>query len=407
MKHNKIGNALLALLAIASMTHAQDPPSPAADTSSTAIPSPAARNVRISFLPPPIKGSISLGIYDGSGKLVRVLHREADLEEFQIGPDALSTTWDGIGDDQQPLPAGKYHARGYVVGDVGVEGIGFYFNDWISDEHPERIEKICTIAAEDDRLVVTGRIADGTGVTLLCDAAGAVVETRGGGDCAESESSMQGDSPGKDDTRWKVESAPDDAARKEVNQYSATNELLRSLKVPADDPQPRAVAASAGSERIYLLEENATVQRVRALSLVGTTADGEQAKSDWKVDFEKSITAHKDFEIENGEPVVNRGIAAPPGTVTIKLQPNALEKNKATKVDVAVGYDAEGSFLKTADGLPLQTISETQRLSRAVTTPRDAKSVDVFQDDGAVVEQFRLTRLGAMMAFDCGDFELK
>ena len=48
------------------------------------VPAPA-RNVRISFLPPPLDGTISLGIYDAKGKLVRVLLREADINEFTIG----------------------------------------------------------------------------------------------------------------------------------------------------------------------------------------------------------------------------------------------------------------------------------------------------------------------------------
>ena len=75
-----------------------------------------ARSVRISFVPPPLEGRISLGIYDAKGKLVRVLHQEADLNEFKIGADALVTQWDGKNDNGEDLPAGKYHARGYLVG---------------------------------------------------------------------------------------------------------------------------------------------------------------------------------------------------------------------------------------------------------------------------------------------------
>src|SRR5438309_11547546 len=86
----------------------------------------APRNVRISFLPPPLDGTISLGIYDAKGKLVRVLHREADINEFTIGSDALSTTWDGKDDAGENAPAGKYSARGFVVADLGIEGVGFF-----------------------------------------------------------------------------------------------------------------------------------------------------------------------------------------------------------------------------------------------------------------------------------------
>jgi hypothetical protein len=60
-----------------------------------------------------------------------------------------------------------------------------------------------------------------------------------------------------------------------------------------------------------------------------------------------------------------------------------------------------------ADGLPLCTISETQELTRALLAAHGANGLDVFQDDGAVVEQFRVTGVDQMMSFDCGGFELK
>src|SRR5438046_8297245 len=82
------------------------------------------RTVRISFVPPPLEGTISLGIYDKNGKLVRVLHQQADLNEFTIGADALVTKWDGKNDDGEDLPAGKYHARGYVFARSKIEDLG-------------------------------------------------------------------------------------------------------------------------------------------------------------------------------------------------------------------------------------------------------------------------------------------
>jgi len=124
------------------------------------------------------------------------------------------------------------------------------------------------------------------------------------------------------------------------------------------------------------------------------------------VDFEKKITAHRDFTIENGKPVVAGG-KAPPEKFSIKLQSNPLQKDKAGKLEVMVGHDFDGSYLKTADGLPLQSISETPYLTRVVLAAHGEKSIDVFQDDDAVVEHFRISGLDGMMAFDCGDFELK
>jgi len=79
---------LFLLLGFTLTSRGQESPAPGP------TPTPPTRSVRISFLPPPLDGTISLGIYDAKGKLVRVLHREADINEFNIGTDALSATWD-------------------------------------------------------------------------------------------------------------------------------------------------------------------------------------------------------------------------------------------------------------------------------------------------------------------------
>lgn len=76
-------------------------------------------------------------------------------------------------------------------------------------------------------------------------------------------------------------------------------------------------------------------------------------------------------------------------------------------VELAVGVDYDGSFLTTNDGLPLCSISETPGLIRGLLAAHGSNALDVFQDDGAVVEQFRVTGVDQMMSFDCGGFELK
>ena len=89
-------------------------------------PSPGAapaRSIRISFVPPPLEGKISLGVYNEWGQLVRVLHQEAEFDEFTIGADALSTKWDGKDDYDYDLPAGKYSARGFLVAPMKIEQI--------------------------------------------------------------------------------------------------------------------------------------------------------------------------------------------------------------------------------------------------------------------------------------------
>ena len=67
-----------------------------------------------------MEGTISLGIYDAHGKLVRVLHKAATADEFVAALDGFITHWDGLDDAGKPMPPGRYDARGYMVGAVKV-----------------------------------------------------------------------------------------------------------------------------------------------------------------------------------------------------------------------------------------------------------------------------------------------
>jgi len=82
----------------------------------------------------PDDGRITLGVFDGAGRLVRVLHKLARQEEFRIGINGLITDWDGKNDAGDAVPAGHYHMRGYLVGNrVRVTGEDFLFNDFAAD----------------------------------------------------------------------------------------------------------------------------------------------------------------------------------------------------------------------------------------------------------------------------------
>ena len=187
------------------------------------------RKSRISFLPPPVDGAISLGVYDESGQLVRVLHQEADVDEFTIGADALVTSWDGKDNDGFDLPAGSYHARGFVVPKISVR---------------------------------------------------------------QSEES--------------------------------------------------------------------------------------------------------------------NGLGAEVASAKIKLVANPLMKNERATIEVAVGSDDENAFIKTADGLPLLTLTQGNDISKAsLTSVLDNKTVSVLIADGKGGHRFEVTGLEKMMAFDCGEIELK
>jgi hypothetical protein len=382
------------LLAAAWLVHnaaAQESPAPTA----TAAP----RSIRISFVPPPLDGTISLGVYDAKGKLMRVLFREADINQFNIGTDSLSTTWDGKDDAGENVPPGKYSAHGFVVGDLKVEGVGFFFNDWITSAEGPRFSRIRSLAMHDENLLLAvDLVPPGEGHVLydVADKSLTVKDTDSDPNHDEATSA-----PGRDGTRWVIEAG-------EVKQLSANGEFLRQLPVVPEQPAAKAIAASLKENKIYLLEENEKGQRVRALSLVGTKGNGgDQSISEWKVDFEKAITAHKNFSIAGGKPVATPAEENVPETMKVKLQANPLLNDDRVTVELMIGLDADGSFVKAADGLPLCTISETQNLSRALLESHGSNSLDIFQDDGAVVEQFRVTGVDQMMSFDCGGFELK
>jgi hypothetical protein len=244
-------NAAILMMFLASNVFAQESPTPTPSTvteesptlsitpAGSITPSPPpeqtpsvspARTVRISFVPPPLEGTISLGIYDAQEKLVRVLHHEADLREFTIGADALVTQWEGKDDGGQDLPSGKYHARGYLVGPLNVE----------------------------------------------------------------------------------------------------------NLSQPAALPENNSNAS-----------------------------------------------------------------------VKVKLMPNPLANETRALVALSAGFNNNGSYLKTNDGLPLFTISKSPNLSRVSIMKKGDKSVDIWQTDSAGSHQFRISNVDQMMSFDCGDFELK
>jgi hypothetical protein len=122
-------SALTFLLGLsATISSAQESLTPSGTENASPLPTPMAsapgRNVPLRFVPPPMDGTISLGIWDSNNKLVRVLHREAKIDNFTVEENSLSATWDGKNDGGEQLPAGKYRARGYLVGKLKTDDLG-------------------------------------------------------------------------------------------------------------------------------------------------------------------------------------------------------------------------------------------------------------------------------------------
>jgi hypothetical protein len=413
---------LSALLALAFPVFAQDPGRP--------VPRKG-EGLPIMFLPPPMKGTISLGIYNRAGKLVRILHREAGESEFQVGENGLLTRWDGCDDAGQILPPGKYTASGWMVGDLGVEGVAFHGNDWIKDESPryQRVTEVKNVGR--DQVRVTLRTVDGKDETLGWNLSqegvappkieiegviddGQLVIRKGEakqpvmlGEGAKALSAVAGSGA----RVWTIVETP---GGREVRAYSAQGEFLRRLAYQKGEPQPRQIAASQWSEMIFLLEENATEQRLRSLTLGApgppalkpAGAEPQPASmTAWRVTYLRRVVNSESFDAVAGQ----LGREKPPGAeqlAAIQTRLNPLLGSKRQDVQVKVAADAEGALLKLSDDLPLTHLTSTANL-KWVALVKEGATLVLFQGDGGVVEEFKITRPNNMMSFEAGEYELK
>ena len=112
---------------------------------------------QLMFVPPPVEGVISLGVYDNKGKLVRVLKKGASIDSFKSGLNGLFIDWDRNDQQGKPVPNGKYFAKGVLTGDVKIVGVAYHLNDWIGDKNAPRPRKIISAALlADSRLAILG-----------------------------------------------------------------------------------------------------------------------------------------------------------------------------------------------------------------------------------------------------------
>ena len=389
--------------------------------------------VRITFLPPPLEGTLSLGIYDKAGKLVRTLHREAAEKEFVVGLNGLITHWDGKDQAGRPVPAGKYAARGYAVGRFKVEGIAFYANDWLSDESLPPVEKVESLAWNPAGfLSVRVRQPGGAPAELLVDREGRVTRAADSGATPTAPGpspevlgalpgieSLQASCLGHHNGVWVVDKT---SVGFQVKEYSTSGELRRRMSIPSDQPPPVQIAAAIDSDLLFLLEENASLQRLRGLSLEpvperqaepeGQSAPAEGAtpaaegptSSVWKTFLSKSRTVADQFETVKDQ-LSREKPFKPEEKLRVRLLPNPLFKDATQDVDLRLQIDEQGSYFATADGLPLQRVTETPFLKWAVAGREGGKAVTFFESNGVGVAEFRAHRLANMMAFDAGDYE--
>ena len=412
------------------------------------VPPPSNKGVQIAFIPPPMEGTISLGIYDKKGRLVRVLAHEGTQKDFTVGLNGFITTWDGRDADGKPLPPGPYSVRGFAVGALEVEGMAYHGNEWVVADDSPRLRRVLSLGlGKSGKLELWAEGADGKPRLIPMKKAGefageipAEPQTSAAvGDAASVESApslsraavedgkiMILEKAGKREIKLPNVTAPIDAClgregriwvvdqtadRAEVKEFSLDGEFRRRLAVDPAEPVPTRIFASRTSELIFLIEEKPGLQRVRGLALESAGADAEASPasetstSTWKTVLSKTILASDTFAMISGQLGLPKPFA-PEEKFTVRLLPNPLLKDETPTLSVSVGHDATGSFVQTLDGLPLRHLTETPNLKWVVIGRQGSgKQLSIFQGDGAVVEEFRARKLANMMAFDAGDYE--
>jgi hypothetical protein len=393
--------------------------SPALPPPQVAVP---AGSVKITFLPPPLEGTLSLGVFDRSGKLVRTLKTEAVSADFTVGLNGLITFWDGRDDAGQLLPSGKYRVRGFAVADLEVAGEEFHCNDWVESDdgpHPSVFERIrmdgdtlelLAVDRANKRWRISYSLADGESKGEPVDAAAPAAPTppkepapnsTAVSAVALTDGPGPNSCPGKDGTRWSIEKA---AGETVVAQFDAQGEVLRRLSIGAGQPLPIGIAASLERDEVFLLEQEGERYRLRGLRKAGPKEAG--AVPGWETFLEKNRWPSSRFSEVAARLGRSKPFVAEP-QIALKSQPNPLLGGGVSDVQIAAGKDAAGSFLKTSDGLLLRRLTDTSLLLWVVLG-REARQpgVVLLQSDGAVVEEYRILQPGALMSFDAGEYQL-
>ncbi|MDD5198880.1 MAG: hypothetical protein PHC88_03685 [Terrimicrobiaceae bacterium] len=349
--------------------------------------------VAITFTPPDLDGRIALGIFDAAGRLVRTLRFEPGSSDLKVDTNGYIATWDGRDERGTACGAGRYSARGYVVGaDVKVEGEAFHFNDWMAEDRiPATWVKLC-------------RWPNALGVEIETSAAPVFAKIRSDGalDIATSPPAA-----GPEGARWMI---LDDHGQKVVVQVGREGEPERALRVAKDEPQPVEVLASPTEDAILLRETGpGGVERVRLLrrnaSRPAETKDG-KVVADWEVVFERTLQPCANFGIADGKLVADAGTVPPADSLTVSLVGNALQPGKTSLRFKAIATNP-GSALVSPEGIELIEVSAAGGWKRfALAGGAGAGEAKIFQGDGIVVEEFALRQLDRVAAFDAGSFLL-
>ncbi len=106
---------------------------------------PDLNRVTAELAAPPIEGTVSIGVFDKTGKCVRVLYKNTVQDRIPAALNGYLVTWDGKNDAGMLVEKGEYEIRGVTVGDVTIEGEAWHFNDWHTDSAERNPSQIAAV----------------------------------------------------------------------------------------------------------------------------------------------------------------------------------------------------------------------------------------------------------------------
>jgi hypothetical protein len=380
----------------------------------TPPPEPASKPpVAITFTPPDIDGGIVLGIFDSAGRLVRTLRPQPNTPDLRIDINGYIVQWDGRDEHGAPCPAGRYSARGYIVGDdVSAEGEAFHFNDWQAEDGiPAAGVKLC-------------QWPDAVGVEIQTAAKTVFAKINPDGSLAESAPPAPiaaaspsptppqvgapplSESPGRDGSWWLI---AENAGQRVVAQIAKDGSTARELRIASDEPQPVEVLAAPTDDAILLRETGADgLVRVRMLRRSGAKEEkAGKVVADWEVVFERTLQPCQNFGLVDGKLVADAGRTPQSDAATISLVENTLQPGKPQTLRLRAVATHPGSALVSPDGLRLLEISGEGEWTRCVLNTSGGNTARLYQGDGLIVEEFTIPHLDEIGAFDAGSFLLE
>jgi hypothetical protein len=402
----RIKPAFLALLLVPCLCHAQE-----VQEEQTPPPEAASKPpVTITFTPPALEGRIVLGIFDEKGGLRRTLDFEPGSPDLKIDTNGYIVQWDGRDATDKPCEAGRYSARGYVVGkDVRIEGESFHFNDWMAEDQ---------IPAQAVRLRSWG---SKIGVELKTASGDVLREVGADGDLVPVEPTAEiptvvpaqiqvdptpiASAVGRDGTVWLIVAHD---GQNVVHQFGKDGKSQRELRVPKDEPQPVEILASPVEDTILLRETGeGGLEQVRMLKRgAAQTEEAGRVVADWEVVFERTLQPCGNFGIVEGKLVADAGTIAQTDRITVPLVENALEPGKKFRLELRTTATNPGSVLTGPRSLALVEVSDSGTWKRFALVAGEGGRATLYQGDGLVVEEFAISQLDQIAAFDAGSFLL-